>query len=166
MTRDGIKKCIREIQLAYPSYSKNFDQEDLLQLIEIWDLQFKNLNDITVFAALQEAISTSEFPPSIATIKKLIFKDAEVNEEEIWSRLLKAGRNGTYGSREEWDCLPEDLKSVTTPDTIKEIALADNEALQFIKRDILKNYQSHKSVDREKQITGSVQTKLIGDTHE
>lgn len=164
MTRDGIKKCIREIQLAYPSYSKNFNQEDLLQLIEIWELQFNDINDLQVFSALQEAISSSEFPPSIATIKKFIFKADDVNEEEIWRKLLNAGKNGTYGFYGEWEKLPSDLKAVTTPETIREIALADNDSLQFIKRDFLKNYQSHISVSRDKLITGSISKELLLDT--
>ena len=163
MTDEGIVKCLAALNGAYITMYKNMTPNDWKIMKDTWKIQFSKLDDVTVFGALQEAISTSEFPPSIATIKKHIFKETEINEEEVWSRLLQAGRNGSYGSLEEWNKLPEDLKAITTPETIREIAMADDDAIQFIKKDILKNYHSHKNTTREKLITGSVDIKLLGE---
>ena len=162
MTKDGIKKCVRLLQLSFPNTYKNFSTEDLQMLMEVWNLQFKNCEDLPVFSALNKVISTSEYPPTFAEIKKNLMGDEYENEEEVWSLLLTAGRNGIYGSDEEWEKLPERLKKVTTPGTIKEIALSDNESLQFIKRDVLRDYRNYKEHETNRQLaTSYTDTKLL-----
>ena len=162
MTRDGIKKCIRLVQLSFPNTYKNFSMEDLQMLMEVWNVQFKNCDDLPVFSALNEVISTSEYPPTFADIKKAMLGNEYENEEELWALLLDAGRNGIYGADEEWERLPEKLKRITTPGTIKEIALSDNESLQYIKRDVLRDYRNYKETEFNKQLaTSYTDTKLL-----
>lgn len=163
MTNEGIKKCLGALSGAYPNMYKSMSPNDWLLMKETWSIQFKNADDLLVFSALQDAISTSEFPPSIATIKKNMMPQDNVNEEQIWSLLLRAGSNGNYGSQDEWDKLPKDLQDITTPGTIKEIARADDNSLQFIKRDILKSYKDHKANQNNLQLTSSTEIKMIGD---
>lgn len=163
MTRDGIKKCIKAIQLSYQNAYKSFTGDDLKMLIEVWGLQFRNADDVAVFRAVNQAISTNDYPPSIAEIKRNLMGMDEINEEEMWSLLLIAGSNGIYGSEEEWEKLPEDLKAVTTPWTIREIALADNDSLHYIKKDILASLRYHKKKKTEALLSTSyTDQKLIG----
>jgi hypothetical protein len=167
MTREGIKKCVRLLQLTFPNTYKTFVAEDLSMLIEAWDLQFKGANDVEVFSALNKAISNSKFPPSIAEIKEYMLPEETVNEEEVWEIVLEAGRNGLYGSYEEWEGLPEDIKAVTSPSTLREIALADSDDLRFIKRDIMSSWKNKRAKDRQLQISiGFIDRKLIGDGNE
>ena len=161
MTRDGIKKCIKELQLSYQNVYNKFSVDDMKMLIEVWELQFRDFDDVEVFSALNECISTSEYPPTIATIKRCAIREPETNEEEVWDTLLCAGRNGLYGSYEEWERLPEDLKAITTPETIKEIALADDEALRYIKHDILGNFRSHQKRSSDLRLTSNVRKYLF-----
>lgn len=161
MTKDGIKKCVRVLQLSFPNTYKNFSMEDLQMLMEVWDLQFKNCDDFSVFTALNEAVSTSEYPPTFGEIKKHLLHDVGESDEVVWGTLLKAGRNGLHGAVEEWEKLPEDLRSVTTPGTIREIALSDNESLQFIKRDVMNSYRTQRERKTSALLSGYTDTKLL-----
>ena len=153
MTRDGIKRCLKLLQVNYHNYYDKFDAEDFGLMIKIWDLQFKNADDVEVFNAINKAFSSCKYPPSIAEIKELMIEDDDWNEEDAWLVVLDAGRNGIYGAYEEYEDLPEDLKAITTPETLREIAMADDESLHFIKKDIISSYKSYKNKKRAKQLS-------------
>lgn len=153
MTEEGIKKCFAVLNGAYMGFYRNMSSNDWALMKETWGIQFNNCEDLDVFRAVQICISKSEFPPSIAAIKKAMMPEDDENEEEVWQVLLKAGRNGGYESWREWEKLPEKLKAVTTPATIHEIAMADNETLHFIKKDILETYKTKKAKQVDKLLT-------------
>ena len=161
MTKDGIKKCIKELTVVYPNTYKAFSQDDLMGLIQTWDVQFKGCEDLQVWAALNKAISFCKFPPSIAEIKEHLITEERESDESVWEKLMKAGRNSLYGSEEEYQKLPESIRRVVTPGTLKEIALADYETLRFIRRDILNDYHSFKSSDREKKLLMTASNLMI-----
>ena len=158
MTRDGIKICIRELQLNYANSFGKLDQMGMAGLLDIWELQFKNEGDVTVFGAVNSWISKSSYLPTIADIKKEIYGDDGYNEEEIWGIVLRAGRNGVYGAKKEWENLPEDIQSVITPRTLYDIAVSDDYSLQFIKRDLLDAYK--KQYERRRNMRLSAGSRL------
>ena len=142
MTKEGIKKCLRALQVSYPNTYKGYGAESWRDLASIWEIQFHNCEDEAVFIALNKSFATNEFPPSYSEIKKnLVGKRNELSNEDIWALLLKAGRNGLYHAEEEYAKLPESVRKVVTPGTIKEIAMADDESLRYIKRDIMNDYR-------------------------
>lgn len=155
MTREGIKKCIRLVQLMFPNTYKNFTTEDLSMLIEAWELQFRNVDDVQVFSALNGVISKSDYPPTVAEIKRQLVGEEEENEEDVWYTLLEAGSNGIYGAEEEWEKLPAGIKAITTPWTLREIAMADNESLRFVKKEIMENYRAYKKQQTDKLLSTS-----------
>ena len=141
MTRDGIKKCIALLTVMYPNTYKDFKAEQYDALIQGWGIQFNQCDDLDVWAALNKVISVSSFPPSIAEIKNSMIEKDGLSGEEIWEIIVKAGRNGLYGAQEEYQKLPEQIRRIIRPGTLKEIAMADEESLHFIKRDILAEYK-------------------------
>jgi len=145
MTKNGIIKCLFLLQGAYPTTYKNYTKEDWELATELWNIQFNGCEDLLVWKALNETISESEFPPTIAGIKKHLVKEESYNEEEDWRLLLKAGRNDIEYAREEWDKLPELFKKVTTPQTLVDIGRASDEAVKFIKRDIMAAYREQRT---------------------
>lgn len=153
MTRDGIKKCLRLLQLTYPNAYKSFSTDDLGMLIEVWELQFRNVTDVEAFNAINKAISKNDYCPSIAEIKRNLIDEEEENEEEVWATVLKAGQNGLYGASDEWKKLPEDIKTVTTPYFLREIAMSSTADLRFIKRDFLASYRQYKQKKTENLLT-------------
>lgn len=153
MTETGIKKCIEALRATFPQTYKNFTAEMFKDLIAIWKIQFSNFEDLPVFVALNDVLAEAEFPPAIATIKKHLVKEENENEEEVWRVLLKAGRNDIAYAREEWEKLPDKLKEVTTPQTLVEIGRASDEAVRFIKKDIMAVYSERKQTKRQELLT-------------
>lgn len=149
MTKQGIMKCLNYIEKAYPNVYKGYGKVDWAQLADVWAMQFGNCEDLDVFAAVGKAVSECEFPPAIATLKKIMVPEVSINEEEEWKLLLKASRNNLQYAQEEWDKLPEDFKKVTTPYTLVEIGRADDESVRFIKKDIMAAYRKVKEKSRE-----------------
>lgn len=147
MTREGIKKCIALLTVTYPNTYKDFKAEQYDALIQGWRIQFNQCDDLDVWVALNRVISVSSFPPSIAEIKEKMIDDNSPSGEEVWETILKAGRNGNYGAEEEYQKLPEEIRRVIRPGTLKEIAMADDESLRFIKKDILADLRN----ERKKQ---------------
>jgi len=163
MTREGIKKCVRLLQLTFPNTYKSFTTEDLSMLIEVWSLQFNGFKDVEVFSALSETIASVSYPPTIAEIKKCLIKEEHENTEDVWRVLLKAGRNDIMYAKEEWEKLPEALKEVTTPQTLVDIGRASDEAVRFIKKDIMASYSDRKQVKRQELLTSFNNVPLLED---
>ena len=149
MTDEGIKKCFGLLQGAYKAFYKDYTTNDWVLMKEVWQMQFGNCEDLDVFAALGQAISECDYPPSIAKVKKIMVPEVSINEEEEWKLLLKASRNNLQFAQEEWEKLPEDFKKVTTPYTLVEIGRADDESVRFIKKDIMAAYRKVKEKSRE-----------------
>lgn len=161
MTRDGIKKCIRLLQLTYPNTYRNFSADDLAMLIEVWELQFSGFDDLPVFVALNEAVAESEYQPTIAVIKKHLIKEGNTNSEDIWRRILKASRNDIMYAKEEWAKLPEEIQEVTTPQTLVDIGRASDEAVRYIKKDIMGAYIDNHQRKRQELLTTFTNVPLL-----
>lgn len=149
MTDEGIKKCFGVLQGAYKAFYKDSTTNEWVLMKDVWQMQFGNVDDLTVFGALNDCVGHCKFPPSIAEIKSVILPEVSYNEEEDWKLLLKASRNNLQYAQEEWDKLPEDFKKVTTPYTLVEIGRADDESVRFIKKDIMAAYRKVKEKSRE-----------------
>lgn len=160
MTKEGIQKCIRLLTVTYPNTYKQFSEDEFKDLFQVWGIQFRNCDDITVWSALNQCLDR-EFPPSFGEIKSRLLSGERASDEELWALLLKAGRNGIYGSQEEWEKLPEDLRRIVTPGTIREIALAGNEDLRFIKRDIIREYRVYEEKRNETMMLGMSDRRLL-----
>ena len=153
MTELGIKTCVEILREAFPQTYQKFTAEMFKGLFTVWKIQFSNFEDSQVYLALNEVLAEAEFPPAIATIKKHLVKEENENEEEVWRVLLKAGRNDIAYAREEWEKLPDKLKEVTTPQTLVEIGRASDEAVRFIKKDIMAVYSERKQAKRQELLT-------------
>lgn len=150
MTDKGIKKCFGALQGAYKSFYKDNTTNDWVIMKEVWQIQFGNADDREVFFALNKCFSTCKYPPSIAEIKQAMLPEDDFNEEEEWGILLRASRANRDDAYEQWEKLPEDLKKLTTPNTLMEIGRADDEAVRFIKKDVIGILRARhrKNIDR------------------
>lgn len=151
MTKEGIKKCIALLTVMYPNTYKDFRAEQYDALVQGWGIQFNQCEDLDVWVALNKVISVSSFPPSIAEIKAQMVDDDDLSAEEVWEIIAKAGKNGLYGAEEEYQKLPERIRKIIRPGTLKEIAMADSESLHFIKKDILAEYKASGKKEAEAQ---------------
>lgn len=166
MTDVGIRRCIEALRASFPQTYKSFTADMFKDLITIWKIQFVSFDDVMVFEALNKALAESEFPPAIATIKKYLVREESENEEEVWRQLLKAGRNDIRYAKEEWEKLPENLREITTPQTLVDIGRASDEAVRFIKKDIMEAYSNRKQIKRQELLTSFNDAPLLEDKQE
>ena len=101
MTYEETRDILATIRAAYPNNFKNMTATDADYLIKLWIVEFPDIPaDIVMIAALK-AISVSEFPPSVATIRKMFrpiyiesdiaYHDAKIGtpERERYFRIKK-----------------------------------------------------------------------------
>ena len=69
MTKKETAQILAILKAAYPNFYKDMTTEEAQGTISVWALQFADLPADIVLMALNKAISTSKFPPTIAEIK-------------------------------------------------------------------------------------------------
>ena len=153
MKKEEIKKAISLIKLNYPYFYKDYSEDDILLLINLWDFQFKNEEYNNVYKAIMFYISTNNHPPTIANIKEIIYNMLNDNKlpsnEEAWEMVLNASRINRASAREEYEKLPGYLQKIITIDTLISIGGSSNDNLIYLKRDFLKDYQTIKEDQKE-----------------
>ena len=79
---------------------------------------------------------TSGFMPSIGMIKKSIAQNRisnELTEDDAWTRICEAASNGLYNAEEEFNKLPDTLKSfVGGPSRLRDWAMMDIETFNSV----------------------------------
>lgn len=69
MNKKETVQILAILKAAYPNFYKDMTAEEAQGTISVWALQFADLPADIVLMALNKAISTSKFPPTIAEIK-------------------------------------------------------------------------------------------------
>lgn len=159
MNKNEILKMLSILQISYPNFYKGFDKEQLEQAIILYEEMFKEDDSKLVFRALKEVINTSEYPPTIATIKNKIYEIShhkEPNNSELWDCLLKAIGNSSYHSEEEYEKLPQLVKEyVRNPRQLQEMAVMDSDVIHsVVKGQFMKQIEYIKQNYKEEEITG------------
>ena len=115
MTKEETKKILTVINAAYPTFYKDSTEEDIAGAIGIWYEMLKDCPYQDVVEAVKSFISTNEFAPTIAGIKKYIYKNKNYNilsENDAWNIVRKALTNSLYNSEEEFKTLPDSVKKI------------------------------------------------------
>lgn len=113
ITKKDIVDTITLLKITYPNSLKEFKEDELRLMIEVWLKDFSNVDKDKFNKAIQNIRSTSKFFPSVADIKQEIAKLDTKNitsAEDEWQEVLYAVR--CYGSYREHDAL-ESLKPYT-----------------------------------------------------
>ena len=112
MNKKETVQILAILKAAYPNFYKDMSAEEAQGTISVWALQFADMPADIVLMALNKAISTSKYPPSIAEIKekmKSIYWEAydKINpmfdndplseeEEKMYSRIFKITERYRY----------------------------------------------------------------------
>ena len=142
---------------AYPNFYKGQNNKDRLNTMKLWAEMFSGYDVALVAAAVKSLIETDEkgFPPHIGAVKakiRLLTAREEMTEAEAWGIVSKAIRNGTYGSQEEFEKLPPNLKRIVgSPNMLREWARMDSDTVHSV---VSSNFQrSYRAVSaREREI--------------
>lgn len=177
MTEEESLKILAVLKVSYPSFYKGITTEEVKQTVELYQMMFKDCDYKLVNLAVAELINTFQYPPTIADIKNKMYELSSRNDDkspsELWDKLLKAIRNGTYGYEEEFEKLPREVQEfVREPFQLHELASIDSKTIhtvikgQFLKQiEIIKQRQKETNMmlpETRKMIFGSTE-KLLGD---
>ena len=105
MNRKEAAQLLAILKAAYPNNYKGMSTEEAQGTISVWTMQFTDVPADIVLMALNKAIATSKYPPSIAEIKdkmKSIYWEAydklnpwcddvplSKEEEKMYDRIFK-----------------------------------------------------------------------------
>lgn len=69
MTKEETVELMAILKAAYPNSYNGMTKQEALGVITVWHLHFAEVPADIVFMALQKAISSSKFPPTISEVK-------------------------------------------------------------------------------------------------
>lgn len=155
MTKQETVKLFALISTAYPR-SEAFRKVSA-ESVEMWQMC---LEDIP-FAVAQKALAAhsvnSEFPPSIAEIRRAALQGAVEKRdtaEEAWALVLHALKNSAYNSVQEFAKLPDICKRcVGSAQVLKEWAISEDESTVSVARaQFLTAYKTLDKRDQERMM--------------
>ncbi len=72
MTREEAIKILAVLTAAYPHSYKSMTEEEANGVVMVWSIQFADVPADIVFMAVNKAISSCKFPPSISEVKECL----------------------------------------------------------------------------------------------
>lgn len=159
MSRKEISKIILILKTSYPYAFKDMGEEEITNMVELYEEMFKENTYEEVSSAIKCIINTSEYMPTIATIKNKIYELKHPQQEsntELWDKLLNAIGNSSYHSEEEFEKLPLLVKEyIRSPRQLQEMAtMPSDEIHTVVKGQFLKQIEIIKQNFKENEITG------------
>lgn len=156
MTRTETIQIMSVLKAAYPSYYKDMKRTDADAVVDLWASMFAE-EQLPIVAAAVKALIASDakgFPPVIGQVKAYIRKltqPEQLNEAEAWGYVMKALRNSTYNSADEFEKMPEIARRlVGTPNQLKEWAMIDIDELQTVTQsNFMRSYRARATSERE-----------------
>lgn len=150
MTIEQTATIMDILEVAYPRFYINQNENDKYKASALWAEMFIN-DDIAIVAGAVKsfiATDTKGFPPHIGAIKEAIYKitaPKEMSELEAWVMVRKALGNGSYNAQIEFDYLPSILKRVVgSPATLREWAAMEADVVDSV---VASNFQrSYKAI--------------------
>lgn len=166
MTKKEILMMLNLLKVAYPNFYKNFNKEETEDTVILYETMFKEFDGQIVLLAIKELINTFKYPPTIADIKEKIYQitnKEDKSDSELWECLLKAIRNGNYGSKEEFEKLPDIVKEyVRNPQQLQEMAQMDSDTIHsVVKGQFLKQIANLKQRQKEKDMISKEAKNLL-----
>ena len=144
MERNEVLQIMAVLRGAYPNFYRSITRQEAESTVSLWQAMFAEDDPAVVAAAVKAIIvsDTREFPPNIGIVKEKmreLTQPKELTEVEAWSLVAKAVRNSIWGSKEEFDKLPEDCKKlVGSPSQLKEWGIMDSDTLHSV---VASNFQ-------------------------
>lgn len=168
MTREEAIKILSILKISYPNFYKDIDETETLQTVELYQEMFADCDIKLVAVAVKELINSFKYPPTIADIKNKMYELCNKNDDkspsELWDKLLKAIRNGSYGYLEEFEKLPKEVKDfVREPRQLQELAQMDSNTVNsVVKGQFLKQIEIIKQRRKEESLMLLETKKVIG----
>jgi len=158
MTKTDISRLLATMQALYPS----FHPADMKAAINVWHSVLSDVDGTLMGLALKEyASEPHQFAPSPGELISIItdkLQESPMTEMEAWAAVSKALGNSIYGSKEEFDKLPEAVQiAVGDSENLRQWAMLEAESMSVIQSQFLRAYRA--AQERTKKQTTD---KLIG----
>ena len=157
------KQTIQMMGLIRASYTKYYavaSEQEIDDIVMLWFTMLKEHDFLLVGQAVKAVIATNKFPPTVAEVIEKIndLKFGEsMSELQAWAYISKAIRNSTYHAQEEWEKLPEQLRTIVTPYLLKSWAGMDGEdAETVLQSNFMRIFRA--KTERQKQYTALPQS--------
>ena len=156
MTLEEAGAVMDILTVAYPQFFKNHTDGEKLMASRLWAEMFADDALPIVLSAVKSHIATDAkgFPPHIGAIKAAIVKlkrPDEMTEQEAWSLVANAIRNGIYGSEREFEALPPAVQKVVgSPVNLREWAMMDSDKVQsVVASNFMRSFRARAASERE-----------------
>ncbi len=112
MNRDNIIAILGILKTAYPRFYANMSKSQAEEAIALWQEMFSDTDIRILTIAVKRLITHLEFPPTIADVKKEIFKITAQKKSDInyWQDAFEMMSNANYMTQEEFEKYPEICK--------------------------------------------------------
>ena len=105
MNRTEAAKILAVLTAAYPNAYKNMSPDEANGVVSIWAIQFADSPADIVFMALNKAISSCKYPPTISEIKaRLYAMHWEAYEALSRNEIAKADESLNAAYQRIYDC--------------------------------------------------------------
>lgn len=156
MNRKETVSILALLRAAFPAFYREMGRQDLEKIVDLWEDMFRQ-DDVRIVAAAVKAlvaVKTDSFPPSVGAVKEKVRQITEpkpASEQEVWARISKALRNGTYGAEQEFAALPEEIQRVVgNPEQLRAWAAMDEKSVQsVVASNVQRSYWAKAQADRE-----------------
>lgn len=170
MTFDETKTILTLLQTEYPQSFSKMDERAMAMKLKLWAAEFADDDYRAVYAVVRGIISAGarEFAPNIGVIREKMRSYSvagELTENEAWSMVSRAIRNGIYGYREEYDRLPPEIQqAVGEAEQLKHWAVMDESEVQsVVASNFQRSYRTIMARNRElSKIPADVRALLTG----
>lgn len=179
MTREEVIVIMGTLQVAYPRFYANISKQQVEMAVNLWTTMLADVTAEQATLAVNKVIATSEWPPTIADIRKAVYEtqQGKIKEAgEAWGEVTKAIRAYGYMREQEalesmseetrtavvymgWKtiCNSEDLMAdrahfLKIYDTVKQREMEKNQVPVAIRAKIAKNIEMNKPI---KELTKS-----------
>lgn len=139
MTKQETGAILFTMRCAYPAFYSKMSASDLEGIVNLWTMMFAEEDARLVTDAVKDLIVTHKgFPPEIADVKERVREmvataKSEPTDEELWTLLREAIKDGVYGAEEQYKALPPILKRYCgSPSKLRDLAREDNGTLDTV----------------------------------
>ncbi len=156
MERSDVLKILAVLRGAYPQFYRGISKQEAEDTVNLWLDMFKGDDARIVTVAVKCLIESDEkgFPPTIGQVKshmRLLTEKEELTESDAWNLVSKALRNGLYGSAEEFEKFPPEIKRIVgAPSTLREWAMMDADTVHsVVSSNFRRSYRAIAQKERE-----------------
>lgn len=168
-----MAKLLGIIYEAYHFFGKDQTPEKAVTAVKLWHNVLGNAPYELAEAAVYAHIAKSEYPPTIAHIRKEMEKltakeDEELTEVEAMNLILEAASNSIYNATEEYKKLPTILqKLIGSPRQLRNLAVMDTKTINsVVTSNLIRSYKIMVTREQEKNLLPDISKLYLEMTEE